>query len=152
MGVRILAGKADATSHAAAMYDSVSGWMIGPLWEAEDAEEQIESFLAWLGRGKHAVKAVALGVAPTGAVARDITDPRAWPDNALAEFIKLWRSFYVGGDGWLLDPLDCVCGHHHMAGDDGADEGCLSCPCGKWEPGNRVAAERLAEGEEVLVV
>lgn len=164
MGVRTLIGEADGTTHAAMMYCSASGWSVGPIFEAPDAEDHIEAFQAWLREHRwYSVRRDVFrnpdlpGDAEVSAFMGEVglrgdgDDPRDWSDAALQRLVTYWRSVYVGGDGWLLDPLDCSCGHHHLAGDDGEDAGCASCACATWTPGNRAAELRAADGESVLV-
>jgi hypothetical protein len=141
MGVRTLIGTADGGSHAAAMFDSSSGWAFGPVFEAEDAEDQIEAFVGWLSSGgAFAVRAELRLESP---VIGDGRDPREWPDAALKALIGRWRSDFVGADGWLLDTFECACGkgHHHLGEDGGTARSgeCAACPCVSWEPGNRGA-------------
>lgn len=105
MGVRTLIGEADGTKRAAAMYDSVSGWMIGPIWEADDAPEQIEAFLQWM-RQLGPVSAIENGTLVLDASdlpypTRDETDARCWPDSGLKKIIAHWRKLYVDDEGWL---------------------------------------------------
>jgi hypothetical protein len=151
MGVSTLVGEADGTTHAAAMYCNTSGWMVGPIWEAPDAEDQVEAFLAWMGSGRwrSAVESLAIRATPY----LDSNDVRQWDDGDLGKLISYWRHNYVGEDGWLLDPYACTCDHHHM-GEDGEHVragACeqfasspdtttnLPCPCTAWTPGNRAA-------------
>lgn len=94
MGVRLLIGEADGTTPAAAMYDSASGWMVGPVWEADDAPEQIEGFLDWLRKLQFMSRAEAIGLDsgdlpdPTRG---DGSDPREWPDSGLEKLVVYWR-------------------------------------------------------------
>lgn len=106
MGVRILAGMADGTRQAAAMYDSVTGQMFGPIFEAEDAPEQIEAFLEWLAemrafaaidRGELAVEPEDLPLMTEG------RDAREWPASGLAKVVAFWRERYVDEDGLLRE-------------------------------------------------
>ncbi len=93
MGVRTLGGTADGTTPAAAMYDSVTGWMLGPIFEGDDACEQIEAFLAWLGTMPYVKRAREIGFArhETPDPRRDATDPRSWPDAGLNKLVTYWR-------------------------------------------------------------
>lgn len=53
MGIRILVGVADGSKSAAALYDSVTDTMFGPLIEAacaDDATERAEAFIAYVWR------------------------------------------------------------------------------------------------------
>lgn len=100
MGVRTLIGTADGTTHAAAMYESGSGWMIGPIFEAEDAEDQIEAFLDWLRRD---------GVAEYRRGTNDVivhlygdgSHPGSYHDSDLERLVKFWKLTYLGDDGLL---------------------------------------------------
>jgi hypothetical protein len=149
MGVRVLVGKADGHTDAAAMYCSTSGWMVGPIFEAHDAPNQIEAFLEWLsaiGWTKEIRDELGLGQPRLGSDGRD---PREWQDADLEKLVNHWRRDYVGDDGWLLDSFDCSCGHHHL-GEDGetARNGeCASCPCEIWTPGNRAAEIAAMRGD-----
>jgi hypothetical protein len=147
MGVRTLVGEADGATHAAAMYCSTSGWMVGPIFEAPDAEDQIEAFLAWLQAGRWRAWSAETGRRPR---IGDGGDPREWDDGELERLVQLWRADHVGEDGWLFDPFLCHCGHHHL-GEDGEytrGEGeCADgprCLCERWNPGNK-AAEAAAK-------
>lgn len=151
MGVSVLAGTADGTNTAAAMYCNTTGWMVGPIFEAPDAVEQIEAFLAWLGRGVGLTlrSQLNLGEPRAGALG---TDPREWDDGALERLVRHWRSLYVGEDGWLLDDMECACGkgHHHLDEDGATARGeaaqeCASCDCREWKPGNQAAAAAAKE-------
>lgn len=76
MGVRILVGKADGAlcDNAAILYDSVSGWAFGPLF---DDFEQADHFANWLP-----------------------VDARAYTDIRLAEMYSRWReSSAFDGEG-----------------------------------------------------
>jgi hypothetical protein len=140
MGVRVLSGETGGGTRAAAMYCSTTGWMIGPLWEGEDAAEQVEQFCRWL---KLKGWIGALLVALRGRFAfQDGTDPRHWPDCDLERLVAYWRDRYVDDGGWLYDPRLCACGHPHD------EDGCTaSCKCPAWRPGNPAAedAARLRE-------
>ena len=156
MGVRTLIGTADGHRSAAAMYDSASGWMVGPIFEAEDAEDQIDALLEWFRSGKWSSVAEAVLGADWHmkhhiSRAVDLNDPRMWSDVALEKLITYWRARYIGEDGWLLDAKECACGHRHDRDEDGADVGCARCVCGKWTPGN-VAAEELAADDPEAVL
>ena len=155
MGVRTLIGEADGTTRAAAMYDSGSGWMIGPVWEAEDAEDQIEAFLTWLRSMEwYGAREAVFGrtshrnfLLPHA----DGTDPRGWSDAGLSALISFWKRDHVGEDGWLIDPHQCSCGHRHVADDNDEEQGCPSCSCKVWTPGNPLAEKLAAAGGPVLV-
>jgi hypothetical protein len=107
MGVRVLVGDADGTK-AAALYDSVTGWMIGPIFEAEDAYEQAEAFLDWMRHEPYLLHAEEIELTPL-----DIPDPRyiraddprVWPDSGLAKLVAYWRRDHVA-DGLLIPPPD----------------------------------------------
>jgi hypothetical protein len=105
MGVRILRGEADGDGHAAIMYCSTSGWSIGPIFEADDAEEQIQSFLGWMDSLAFVEKAEEIGLghhdlpSPLGKPA----DPRSWPDSGLEKLVAYWRTIHVGDDGLLRE-------------------------------------------------
>lgn len=158
MGVRMLVGEADGGRKAAAMYDSSSGWMVGPLFESEDADEQIDAFVQWLSEhGAGLREKLALQDAPRGILGMDGRDPRHWLDPELERIVKHWRSLFVGDDGWLMDVYECGCGsgHHHLgeSGETARHGECVyarsennPCGCRTWRPGNE-AARRAAEGE-----
>lgn len=141
MGVTTLIGTADGTNHAAVMYCDTSGWPVGPIFEAPDAEEHIAAFLEWLGASAGGPVRAVLGV--RGHVSGDGTDPRHWEDGDLGVLVSHWRQTYVGEDGWLLDAYECECGHHHLGPDGelfrGNVDGCVTCSCTEWKPGNRAA-------------
>jgi hypothetical protein len=108
MGVRTLVGTADGTTPAAAMYCSTSGWMIGPIWESEDAPEQIEAFLDWL-RGvewldnRAAIFGREVRSDDYRVGAGDGSDPRSWTDRGLELLLAFWRSRYLDDDGNLIE-------------------------------------------------
>lgn len=103
MGVRLLIGEYDGTTTAAAMVDSASGWMIGPVWEADDAPEQIEGFLDWLRRLQFMSKSEDIGLDrhELPAIGHDGDDPRQWPDKGLEKLVAYWRRTFTGDDGLL---------------------------------------------------
>ena len=78
MGVRIVTE--DKTT---VMYDSVTCWGFGPIFEGYDSEEQCEAFLTWL-RDEH------------GLDARQPSDKEM--DGLLAE----WRAVALDEDGDLI--------------------------------------------------
>jgi len=103
MGLRILDGIADGTRRAAAMYCSTSGWMIGPLFEAEDAVDQIEAFCAWLKTMEYVSACSEIGLTSNEMpfVGRDGTDPRDWGDRALEKLVSFWKLRALDEDGML---------------------------------------------------
>lgn len=113
MGVRTLIGESDGTTPAAAMYCSTSGWMIGPIWESEDAPDQIEAFLQWLHENLWFEDRAAI----FGGDDEEIyhkhrvgfgagNDPRAWTDYGLERLIAYWQLHHVGEDGLLLPAVE----------------------------------------------
>jgi hypothetical protein len=154
MGVRTLVGQADGTTDAAAMYCSTTGVMVGPIFEAPDAAEQIDSFVKWLDSGAWRPIARELGFVPLTALGGTGDDPRCWTDDALMALVSRWRAVAVGDDGWLLDPFECACGpgHTHMGerGETARHGECVyekqGCACTTWTPGNKAAA-LAAEGD-----
>lgn len=153
MGVSVLVGHADGTTDAAAMFCSTTGFMVGPIFEAPDAGEQIESFLDWLGSGAWRPFARENGLEAITALGGSGDDARCWKDGDLADLIAHWRATYVGDDGWLLDPYECTCGpgHTHMGeqGETARYGECVNapaCSCASWTPANR-AAVAAAEGD-----
>ena len=155
MGVRTLVGIADGSTEAAAMYCSTSGFMVGPIFEAHDAAEQIEAFLKWLGSGAWRKFARENGMEPITTLGGTGDDPRCWKDGDLESLIKEWRDKFVGDDGWLLDPFECACGkgHTHMGerGETARYGECVyekqGCECTTWIPGNKAAAAAAARAE-----
>lgn len=111
MGVRTLIGEADGTTPAAAMYCSTSGWMIGPIWESEDAPDQIEAFLQWLHESLWFEDRAAI-FGDSEAYHRERVgfgagnDPRAWTDAGLKKLLAYWRRDHVGEDGLLLPAVE----------------------------------------------
>lgn len=102
MGVRTLVGEADGTTPAAAMYDSQSGFMFGPIFEGEDAPDRIEGFQEWLRRLPHVRDAEAIGLTTDDLprLDRDGADARDWPDRGLKQLVayyhrEVWND---GGD------------------------------------------------------
>lgn len=93
MGVRTIIGTVDGTRHGAAMYDSVTGWMIGPIWEADDAEDQIEAFLDWLAKLQFMSRAaeIELESLDLPKPGDDGNDVRQWPARGLIKLIAYWR-------------------------------------------------------------
>lgn len=141
MGVSTLIGTADGTSHAAVMYCNTTGWPVGPVFEAADAEDQIDAFQKWLGENPLGEVSASIGRELVQRF-RDGRDPRDWSDADLAVLVSYWRGIYVE-DGWLADSFSCACGHHHL-GPDGEYaredlDGCVTCSCTEWRPGNRAA-------------
>ena len=136
MGVSTLIGTADGSNHAAVMYCNTTGWPVGPVFEAPDAEDQIDAFVKWLEANPGGQDALAPNYG-------DGTDPRHYGDAEVALLVSQWRGVYVGEDGWLADSFECKCGHHHL-GPDGEYaredvDGCVTCSCTEWKPGNRAA-------------
>lgn len=155
MGISTLVGQADGTTDAAAMYCNTTGWMIGPVWEAPDAPEQIEAFLAWLSEtGVPASLRVTLALDGPDGLYRDGRDVRQWRDTDLEKIISHWRGENTSDDGWLLDPYECACGpgHTHLGenGETARHGECVyekqGCACTTWKPGNKAAAS-AAESE-----
>ena len=108
MGVRTLVGIADGTTNAAAMYDSVTGRMIGPIFEADDAHEQIESFLNWMNSLTFMAYADVIGLEPSDlpdldSPAHEASDVRRWPDSGLKKLIAYWKREHVAANGWLKE-------------------------------------------------
>lgn len=104
MGIRTAVVIADGT-HGAAMYDSASGWMVGPLWTASDAEEQIDAFLDWMQKEQYIGLAEQIGLT-SGDLPSPLlpsSDARNWPDAGLEKIISHWRSTHLGDDGLLLE-------------------------------------------------
>lgn len=94
MGVRILEGTYDGTSHAAVMVDSTNGCPVGPIFEGGDAVDQIEAFQAWLCGEPYMAYAQILGLEPS-----DIPDPRLraddprnWSASGLRKLVAGWRT------------------------------------------------------------
>jgi hypothetical protein len=106
MGVRTLIGTADGTRHAAAMYDSTNGLMLGDLFEADDAEDQIDAFQAWLARYPFAADPDAIGLEPNDAPgpSGDGSDVRHWPDSGLKKLLAYWRRHNLNEHGELAAP------------------------------------------------
>lgn len=98
MGVRTLVGIADGTTDAAAMYDSVTGVMLGPIFEGGDPAATVEAFLGWLRAHPADARAFAADFAPPRG---DGTDARNWDDGALAAIVARWRAEHLDGDGYL---------------------------------------------------
>lgn len=95
MGVRTLNGEADGTTPAAAMYDSVTGRMLGDIWEGESPDVEIEAFIQWLHELRP-IAAVQEGKLEldTGEIPDprdDGTDPRHWPQAGLVKLSGYWR-------------------------------------------------------------
>lgn len=131
MGVTMLIGLADGTKEGAVLYDSVSGWPVGPIWEGRDAADQAEAFLQWVGTSRWLdLHKQIFGEAHRIRVTIRSGDLREFADLEIQQLIKYWRSIYVDDQGWLIDTKECVCGsgHHH----DG--EGCLQCDCNTFVP------------------
>lgn len=107
MGVRTLIGIADGTTPAAAMFDSVSGFMVGPIWESTDAEDQIEAFLSWMDSERFITACEEIGLETVdlphpGLKANDI---RFWPDTGIKKLVAYWRSTHLDENGLLRDPI-----------------------------------------------
>jgi len=108
MGVRTLDGIYDGTRRAAAMVDSTSGWMVGPIWEAEDAVEQIDAFLDWLRLLQFMSRAEEIGLESRdlpNPMRGDGGDPREWPDSGLAKLVAFWRREHVDEEGLLQETV-----------------------------------------------
>lgn len=103
VGVRILSGEADGTTPAAALYDSVSGEMLGAIFEGADAYEQADAFAAWFSTDEF--RAVYSELVGAGTVlgpddARD--DVRAYSNETLGHLRTRWHALHVT-DGMLND-------------------------------------------------
>lgn len=107
MGVHVLAGDADGTQHAAAMYDSVTNQMFGPLFVGADAEEQIDAFLAWMRLQPWLLHAVEMEIGaddiPNPLRGAHTSDPRAWPASGLRKLYRYWRERFVDTESNTLD-------------------------------------------------
>ena len=105
MGLRVLIGEADGTTPAAAMYCSTSGWMVGPIWEGDGAEETIDAFLRWLERLAFVPLVgdggIELGRPDLQAFGKDGSDPRHWPESGLSKLVVYFRREFVDADGNL---------------------------------------------------
>lgn len=95
MGVRTLIGTADATEPAAAMYDSQSGTVFGPLFKDDEhgeAAEQIDGLLEWLRTMRHVELAEEIGLGPSDVPGvHDGTDARHWPESGLLKVAAYYR-------------------------------------------------------------
>lgn len=95
MGVSTLVGTADGTTPAAAMYDNTTGQMIGPIWEGDDAEEQIDEFMEWMRLCSFVPLSEAIGLRTMDVPGPEWDlpgDPRVWPDSGLTKLVTYWRS------------------------------------------------------------
>lgn len=93
MGIRTISGTADGTRHAAAMYDSVTGRMLGVLFEHDSAEEQIDGFLTWMQHYNFVAACEQAGLEPADVPPPTIdipTDPREWPESGLRKLITYY--------------------------------------------------------------
>jgi len=110
MGVRTLVGMADGTTQAAAMYDSASGFMIGPIFEAPDSYEQVQSFLDWMNSLQFMQLTTEIGLTsddlPNPTSQFSASDVRAWPDNGMEKLVNYWKSEHVGENGFLKETID----------------------------------------------
>lgn len=107
MGISTLIGIADGTTPAAAMYCNTTGRMVGPIWEAEDAPDQIEAFLEWVRCYSFIplTEEIELGSGDVPSPEHDQSnDVRVWPAWGLDKLVKYWRAQYVGDDGLLRLP------------------------------------------------
>src|SRR5262249_37600718 len=104
-GVSTIVGTVDGTCHGAAMFDSMTGRMLGDIWEADDAEDQIEAFLEWL-RQLRPVAAVEDGTLELDHAelpfAGDGSDARHWPARGLSKVAAFWRREFTA-DGLLKE-------------------------------------------------
>ncbi len=93
MGVRTLVGVADGTTHAAAMFDSVSGRMLGPVVEHEEAESIIDGFLEWLRAMPYVSdpEGIGLTVVDLPHPAVEGTDARSWPWTGFVKLMRYYR-------------------------------------------------------------
>jgi hypothetical protein len=103
MGLRVLIGEADGTIHAAAMYCSTTGVMVGYIWEGDGAEEALGGFLNWLERLSFVTLADEIGLEPHDLqmIGRDGSDPRHWPESGLEKLTVYFRRSFVDADGNL---------------------------------------------------
>lgn len=107
MGVRILEGTYDGTTHAAVMVDSVTETPVGDIWTGPEAVEQIEQFMAWMQkepwlRGE-IFDALELEKHHLPRATSPAWDPRAWPSMGLERLLAYWRKQYLDEDGFLKD-------------------------------------------------
>lgn len=99
MGVRTLIGEYDGTTPAAAMVDSASGFMVGPLFEGSDAPDRIEGFVEWMRVYSFVKLSEEIGLEPAdvpGPVVDIPTDPRAWPDSGMAKLVVYYDEHVWG--------------------------------------------------------
>lgn len=105
MSVRTLVGTADGTNPAAALYDSVTGQMLGFIFEHEThAVDHAESFLAWVegGRAKYVARQHLI---PHPIASHDF---RAWTTDSLRQLLPIWRSELLDPDGIPNDTTEGV--------------------------------------------
>lgn len=107
MGVRTMVGIADGTGPAAFMYDSVTGFAVGPIWEAEDSYEQIEAFQQWMRERRFMglTEEIGLGSFDLPSPLREVDDVRAWPENGIAKLIKYWRKENLDATGCMKEAV-----------------------------------------------
>lgn len=93
MGVRVLEGTYDGTEPAAVMVDSVTGFAFGPIFQGDDAADQVEAFVAWLATGAHMdlVPEIGLDEKTIPDPRRDSFDARTWPDSGLELVFVYWK-------------------------------------------------------------
>ncbi len=105
MGVRTLIGIADGTTPAAAMFDSSSGFMVGPIWESTDAEGQIEAFLSWMDSEKFVAACEEIGLESSDLPhpALKANDIRFWPDTGIKKLVTYWRRTHLDENGLLRE-------------------------------------------------
>lgn len=104
MGIRILSGTADGDTTAAALYDSTTGWMIGPLFDTGDPVENAEAFLTWFTSGEAAATALKnnIGVRAGGLIlGLRGNDPRDFDEVGLERLFGTWKASALDEDGYL---------------------------------------------------
>lgn len=94
MGVRTLAGVYDGTAAAAVMVDSGSGTAFGPVWEGDEAVEQIDRFQDWLRTLRFMLLSAEIGLESGDlydSTRGEGMDVREWPASGLKKLVVYWR-------------------------------------------------------------
>lgn len=105
-GVTTLVGTLDGYKDAAVMVNGLNDWPFGPAFYGADAYDQIEAFLAWMGRLQFMSKAEEIGLGPSdlpSPLNQHPEDPRSWPDSGLDKLVRWWKEQHLTEDGYLKE-------------------------------------------------